>query len=125
MAEDTKEHPLLPLIIQPLVENAVVHGLENKEEKGLVTVNIYFTEEFLHVLVRDNGTGMDQMKLESLMASITDGNKKETKHVGLKNTYQRLRLFYGEDFAFRMKSRPNQGTEVEIILPRERDEKNA
>ncbi len=121
-AAETKEYPVLPLIIQPLVENAVVHGLEKKEGKGLVTINVYFSDQHLHILVQDNGVGMEHTKLESLVAGLNNGAQRENKqkHIGIKNTHQRLRLFYGEAFGFRIDSRLNQGTEVEIMLPRER-----
>lgn len=122
VAADTEEYPVLPLTIQPLVENAVVHGLEKKEGKGLVTINIFFSDQQLHILVKDDGVGMERKKLESLVAELDNGvqRKDRGKHIGVKNTYQRLHLFYGEDFHFRIESRLHQGTEVEILLPWER-----
>lgn len=89
------------LIIQPLVENAVVHGMECKEGGGTVTVSGYATQKKLVILVEDNGVGMEQEKLDLLNEELANVNVKtlkieRTKHRGiaLLNINQRIRLLW-------------------------------
>ena len=66
VAEEAKTFPLLPLTIQPLVENAVVHGLEKKEGKGRVWVDVSRSGDYLSILVRDDGVGMSAAAIEAV-----------------------------------------------------------
>jgi two-component system sensor histidine kinase YesM len=117
IADDIKDYRVLPLIIQPIVENAVIHGLESKEEKGLILIAITHNAEFLRILVKDDGVGMDEKKMRSLEAALANPESKIDKHIGIKNVHQRIRLFYGEEYGLKINSQLNQGTEVEILLP--------
>ena len=112
------------LIIQPLVENAVVHGLECKEGGGVVTVSGYATQKKLVILVEDNGVGMEQEKLDHLNEELANVNVKtlkieRTKHRGiaLLNINQRIRLHFGTEYGVSIMSTPNVSTTVEIVLP--------
>jgi two-component system sensor histidine kinase YesM len=116
-ADDIKGYCILPLIIQPIVENAVIHGLENKEEKGLISIVVTHDTEFLHILVKDDGMGIEPRKLRALEATLVNPADKIEKHIGIKNVHQRIRLYYGEDYGLKINSQLNQGTKVEIFLP--------
>ena len=112
------------LIIQPLVENAVVHGLECKEGGGTVTVSGYATQKKLVILVEDNGVGMEQEKLDILNEELANVNVKtlkieRTKYRGiaLLNINQRIRLHFGTKYGVSIMSTPNVSTTVEIVLP--------
>lgn len=112
------------LIIQPLVENAVVHGLECKEGGGVVTVSGYATQKKLVILVEDNGVGMEQEKLDLLNEELAKMNVKtlkieRTKYRGiaLLNINQRIRLHFGTEYGVSIMSTPNVSTTVEIVLP--------
>lgn len=117
IADDIKDYRVLPLIIQPIVENAVIHGLESKEDKGLILIEITHNAEFLHISVKDDGVGMDAEKMRSLEVALANPESKIEKHIGIKNVHQRIRLFYGEEYGLKIDSQLNQGTEVEILLP--------
>lgn len=107
---------LIPrLLIEPLVENAVSHGLESKREKGNLQVLLY-EREMLYIWVKDDGVGVcrNQTKAEE--------NKEKTPHthVGWENTKKMLRILYGDHYKFQVWSEPGKGTEIEIAVPIER-----
>ena len=107
---------LIPrLLIEPLVENAVSHGLEPKREKGNLQVLLY-EREMLYIWVKDDGVGVcrNQTKAEE--------NKEKTPHthVGWENTKKMLRILYGDHYKFQVWSEPRKGTEIEIAVPIER-----
>ncbi len=108
---------LLPIfIIQPLVENACVHGVEAISNNRYVEVNAYIEENKLVVIVRDNGSGIEEERLESLR-NMLDGGEKLTESVGIFNVYQRMVLYYGREFTFDVSSVPGEGTEITIKVP--------
>lgn len=107
---------LIPrLLIEPLVENAVSHGLEPKRGKGNLQVLLY-EREMLYIWVKDDGAGVcrNQTKAEE--------NKEKTPHthVGWENTKKMLRILYGDHYKFQVWSEPGKGTEIEIAVPIER-----
>lgn len=115
--EELLQNTIIKLILQPLVENAVFHGLEQKMGDGEVQVTIRRKlEHYIMLLVKDNGCGMDEEKVQQLTRSLRD-NSAKSKGIGLANIYQRLKLFYGEDVIFEIKSKLGEGTRVMIVLP--------
>lgn len=106
-----------PLIIQPLVENAVVHGVEDKVDGVKVTVSIRRLEEMLEVSIKDNGMGMTPERLEEVKESIMASEESEKNHIGLRNVYQRLVLTYGEEHGLNIESRYGEGTLIIFTLP--------
>ena len=112
------EKPIVKLILQPLVENAVFHGLEQKIEGGEVQVKAkMYDERHLIFAVEDNGCWMKADKLEEVLATLE--SRESTKGVGMANIYQRLRLFYGEKMEFTVESTWGEGTKVTILVPDE------
>ncbi|WP_339816986.1 sensor histidine kinase [Paenibacillus sp. FSL R7-0216] len=106
-----------PLIIQPLVENAVVHGVEDKEEGVHVEVNIERDKEQVRVTVRDNGMGMTTERLREVTSFISGTKEPEQKRIGLRNVHQRLVLSYGEEHGLRIVSEYGIGTEFTFTIP--------
>jgi len=104
------------LILQPLVENAVLHGLVPKEGEGRVIIQVQWDKEMWCITVSDDGVGMGKDQLEELrLNSQTEGGSSE--HIGLSNVRQRLLLQYGDTATFTIQSEPNQGTTICIELP--------
>ena len=89
---------VLPLIIQPFVENAFVHGLESSEDGGNLTVHVSRDVGVIVVTIEDDGVGMDYYQLGKLRYAINSGEAAEKGHIGVSNVNQRLKLQYGEQF---------------------------
>ena len=105
------------LIIQPLVENAVFHGLEGKLGEGHVQVDLKRQGDKLRILVSDDGLGMDAEALQAVEDSLkAPPDSGQTYHVGLANIAHRLRLYYPEGGGLHIQSAPGKGTTVELIL---------
>ncbi|MCM3786302.1 sensor histidine kinase [Neobacillus mesonae] len=108
-----------PLIIQPLVENAIVHGLENQEEGVKVEVEIQeLDEELLRICVKDNGAGITEERLAEVLASIAGPDEVEKSRIGLRNVHQRLTLSYGEKHGLNIQSEHGKGTEIYFTVPK-------
>ena len=116
-SEDIKKVKILPLIIQPLVENAIVHGLELKEGKGNVSVRLFRKNFYLVISVTDDGVGMTDEKLQEVLDSLNDRDLE--KVLVCENVHNRLKLFYGETYGLRIFSNKKSGTTIDIIMPGE------
>lgn len=108
---------ILPLIIQPFVENAFVHGLESSEEGGKLTVHVSQDMGVIVVTVKDNGVGMDYYELGELRYAINSGEAAEKGHIGVSNVNQRLKLQYGEQYGITVDSIKGAGTKITIRMP--------
>ena len=110
------EKSVIKLLLQPLVENAVFHGLEQTMDGGEVNVHVGFCGNgHLEILVEDNGCGIPKEQLQHIKDTL-NSDKKE-KGIGIANIYQRLHLFYGEDVIFDIQSEEGKGTRVRIVIP--------
>ncbi|KGE20989.1 sensor histidine kinase [Paenibacillus wynnii] len=107
-----------PLIIQPLVENAVIHGLDNKMEGAFVTVDIQKIEGHAHFTIRDNGVGITQERLEQVRTTLNK-QEEEGDRIGLRNVHDRLKLSYGEQYGLNIDSYGNDGTHITFRIPME------
>ncbi len=115
--EGLEDHKILPLIIQPIVENSIIHGLEAKESAGNILIDIRREGHNISILVEDDGLGMERDKLEELQKKLYDFNNIEWTHIGLCNVHQRINLLYGDSYGVTVSSEKDKGTRVEIIIP--------
>jgi two-component system sensor histidine kinase YesM len=104
------------LLIQPFVENACLHGIEGNDRFGKVEIAIRATGKKLHCMVKDNGVGMTAQKLRNLWADIK-AEESRAENIAIRNIYQRLSLYYGEDFDLMIESAEKQGTTITLIIP--------
>ncbi|KRF06067.1 hypothetical protein ASG89_20210 [Paenibacillus sp. Soil766] len=105
--------PILKLLLQPLVENAILHGLRDSDFKGLIGIQVYQTDEYLVMTVQDNGKGMASVtELELAIRSTHTQNS-----YALRNIYNRLILYYGDNASLHIHSILNEGTCVELKIP--------
>lgn len=118
-SEEVKEDLIPRLLIEPLVENAVSHGLEPKEGDGYIRIDIYEQGDRLHIVVEDNGVGF-----EGTDTGVRGAERKPEEsghtHTGLENTERLLRILYGGDYRLEITGKKGEGTRVEIKLPVER-----
>lgn len=122
-------HIMIPrLVLQPLLENSVFHGLEHKMGKGQIIVNVFMQDSTLIMRVQDNGIGMELPQLKEIryrvdyVAGHLDQDEQDRRGIGLKNIARRLYLFYQHNGRLLFESIPGQGTTVEIQLPAKREE---
>lgn len=106
---------IIKLVLQPIIENAIYHGLKYKDSKGLLVVHGYQEGEKAVLEVEDNGVGMD----EETLAHIFEKHKVNyhSNGVGVYNVQKRLKLYYGEEYGIVYKSRRNEGTKAVITIP--------
>lgn len=110
------------MLMQPLVENAVLHGLETKVGEGTVRVDVWQEERRLVIRVKDNGCGIPEEKQKELRWAMECFDREETipdngHGIGFLNVYRRMRLFYGQDAVFTLTSSEGEGTEIRMVLP--------
>ena len=108
---------ILKLLIQPLIENSVTHGLEDLQE-GRIDVSVHRDDRHLIITVSDSGVGMTAEKLEELRNYVY---RKDTERaVGLQNVYKRLKLYYGDNADLIIESELHRGSTVTILIPLEK-----
>ena len=121
---DLKEYYLPPLLLQPVVENAIVHGLEEKDEDGRIAVSVYRKiSEGMNLLiidVEDNGCGMTEEVLGKLRTDIEIRDMSRSKSIGLYNINQRMKLHFGDGYRVHIYSEPQMGTRVRLMFPIDR-----
>ena len=112
------EYKIPKLLLQPLVENALYHGVKKKRGKSRIFVWGYCEGNQLVFKVSDNGKGMSKETLETLRNNISKRvDQKESDSFGLANVNQRIKYYYGEEFGLEIESEENVGTEATIRLP--------
>jgi two-component system sensor histidine kinase YesM len=107
---------IIKMILQPLVENAVYHGMENRSEGGKIEVKGYKSGEKIVFEVVDNGKGIDETQVKKLNDYINDRNN-SFKSIGLKNINKRIRLYYGSLYGVEITSKIGIGTILKVIVP--------
>ncbi|MDG0791049.1 sensor histidine kinase [Cohnella ginsengisoli] len=107
--------PMLKLTLQPLVENAIYHGLKTKSGFGHLIVRGRREGERMVLTVEDNGTGMSEARIRDALGGVDD--KKRPVSYGLRSVHERVRLYFGEMHGVRIESEPGKGTRVTILLP--------
>jgi two-component system sensor histidine kinase YesM len=117
-APETLTCRILKLTLQPLVENAIFHGLAPQKVQGHIHIRTCIRRKKLCVVIRDNGLGMDSEQLSSI---FSERRKAPSKHrftgIGIMNVQERIRLHFGTEFGLRIASRPQVGTLIRIELP--------
>jgi two-component system sensor histidine kinase LytS len=108
--------PIPSLIIQPLIENGIKHGLRSREGGGTISLIIMRKTNMLEVIVRDDGRGIDQEILSSLL--VDSGLQSHSEGIGLRNSNQRLKQFFGGEFGMQINSSPGKGTSISFRIPR-------
>ncbi|MEN6316817.1 MAG: sensor histidine kinase [Clostridiaceae bacterium] len=114
--ESILDYYLPKLCVEPIVENAVVHGLENKVGAGTVNVNVSADAESVYIEVIDDGMGFDPESVDINSTDHTGSNKIHCR-IGLSNTNKRIKLLYGEQYGIYIKSETSKGSKVMIHIP--------
>ena len=107
--EALHSHPFPKLILQPIIENAVIHGLEQKVGPGRIDLKVGRTEKEMEIIITDDGIGIDKP------GQFREGTGKN--NIGLHNVHRRLQLYYGKPYGIDVESSPDRGTKVTIRIP--------
>lgn len=111
--EDCLQYPIPKLVIQPLVENALYHGIRPKGTKGTITISARSMKDEVRISISDDGVGM----LEEEIMQILE-RKDQLKSFGLWGTMERLRIFYGNKNCIKIESELGKGMTITIIIPK-------
>lgn len=125
MADRVADNTVLKLILQPLVENALYHGIKNKRQGGTIVVRAQpWRDSEVLLQVEDNGIGFTPEKLGQLQAELADhsGEIRLESGYGIGNVNRRIRLYYGEPYGVSIKSEYQAGTCISIVIPARRAE---
>ncbi len=117
--QEVRRLTTLKVILQPLVENAIYHGLRNQYEGGRIRIRAYADTDLVFT-VTDNGVGMAQEYADALLAANGDGRQPEAQNgrgVGVRNVRDRIQLYFGVEYGLRFYSEPDEGTTVEVRQP--------
>ena len=116
---DIEKYEMFPLLLQPLVENSIIHGIVSTTENINVEVTILENDNNLVIKVIDNGAGISQSKIGELTKELdeTARNHETSNGIGLHNVSKRIKLYYGDNYGINMQSELGIGTTVTIYLP--------
>ena len=119
--DEILEYRMLKFIMQPLVENAIYHGIKSKNEYGKLTIRGYKDKNMLIFVIKDTGKGMDEDTLTKLYQRINEKKRdeKENRGYGIWNVNQRIKLYYGEQYGLQIDSIVDKGTSIYIKIPAE------
>lgn len=115
--ENLLNYYVLRLIIQPLVENAICHGVEKMTAHGHIQVILKPFGPDMVFIIKDNGIGMSKEKLDEIIGSLNQDTVEPGENFALINIHKRIQLYYGKEYGLQIESMENQGTEVRVILP--------
>ena len=122
IAEDVLELSSLKLMLQPMVENAIYHGMEFMDGDGLIKIKAWREADELYLSVTDNGLGMTEDKVSLVLAGKSNSGNGRGSGIGVKNVNERIKLYFGDDYGLKIDSEPDVGTTIIIHLPAKRYE---
>ncbi|MPM08983.1 hypothetical protein SDC9_55299 [bioreactor metagenome] len=114
--ENTLNLASIKLIIQPLIENAIYHGMEYMSGDGDIMVQAYIKNNDLYIDIIDNGLGMPQEVADKLLIGESNIQKKGSG-IGLRNVHERIKLYFGENYGLEVYSEPDEGTTIRVHMP--------
>ncbi|MBS7223889.1 MAG: sensor histidine kinase [Clostridiaceae bacterium] len=121
ISPETADCQVPRLLLQPFVENAILHGIIPRRTDNQITVEGHVEHDMLHLLVADNGKGMNEEECRILLESDPDDNRRFTG-IGMRNVRERLRLYYGDGASFSIHTAPGEGTCISLVLPMKPEE---
>lgn len=116
VAEDILDFDIPKLTLQPLIENAIYHGLKHREDKGHLAITGYWEDDFIVIQVWDNGVGMTQKQIDCALS--VDLDQASRTSFGLSNVNSRIKMIYGDHSGLKIESEPGLFTKVSVLLER-------
>lgn len=117
ISEELMDQEVIKIMLQPVIENSLMHGIEPMSGAGRILVRAKRQEDRFLLTVEDNGVGMSPEKLQDLRARLAAGSEELPERIGIKNVHDRIRLQYGDPYGIQVHSRFHEGTAVAFLLP--------
>lgn len=114
--ENIKNYCIVKLVLQPIVENSIQYGIKNIED-GLITIKGYLKDNNIYLIIKDNGLGIPQEDVDSLLDENIEHVHSHGSGVGLINIQKRLQLRFGNDYGLKIESELDEGTTITIVIP--------
>ncbi|QTH42408.1 histidine kinase [Cohnella sp. LGH] len=105
------------LLLQPIVENAVFHGLDKVADEKILRIRGFAADGQIHFTVEDNGIGMTERELQAVVARLDNNEAASERSIGLSNVQQRIKIEYGPQYGMNFHSVYRKGTKVELVIP--------
>jgi two-component system, sensor histidine kinase YesM len=117
---------IIKLSLQPLIENAIYHGVKQKRGQGKITIRGYQVKDTIHLEVADNGNGIEPQKLKDILLEIEASYQEKKKYlgIGLQSVNERIKIHFGNEYGLTIVSEPDNGTVVSIRIPKTKGEIN-
>lgn len=107
----------IKLMLQPMVENAIYHGMEFMDGDGEIEIKVWREEDILYFTVKDNGLGMTKERMLEVMTGESHVPSSKGSGIGVKNVNERIKLYFGEEYGLSIVSEPDEGTLITLRLP--------
>ncbi len=117
IADEVRKKQMLKLLVQPIVENSLYHGIKKKRGSGLIRISVGLEGEDIRIEVEDDGCGIDASVMKQLMEGGIQPKKSGGSGIGVRNVNERIKLYFGPDYGLSCTSEENQGTRMTIRLP--------
>lgn len=118
VSDEALSFPIYKMLLQPIVENTILHAFEEVKEGGMIDVKAFVRpDERLEIRMKDNGCGIKEDILEEIRKEIHERGPLDGKHIGISNVVHRLRIYYGENAEIEVNSRWGEGTEFVLVIP--------
>jgi two-component system sensor histidine kinase YesM len=118
MDRNIYEYKIVKLTLQPLVENAIYHGLKPKSGNGMITIRGRESDDHIEIELTDDGVGMSCEDVIALNASMKDEYIKGNFHIGMRNVNQRIKLVFGEQYGITVESERDKYTKIKLMIPK-------
>lgn len=115
--KDILDYKILKLILQPIMENSIFHGIEAKKEMGKIAINIRKKKDEIKIRVIDDGVGMDAATIKAIWQNQDSKEERQFNMVGIVNVHQRIQMNFGIQYGLRIFSQLGKGTEIQINIP--------
>lgn len=113
--EEVYKYETIKLILQPMIENAIYHGIRHMVDEGMIYIRAYLSDDYLVFEVEDDGLGMSEATVNSI---LYDDQNTSNNGVGVHNVHERIQLMYGKEYGLKIESEIEEGTKVTFLLPR-------
>ena len=118
VAENCLDYPIYKMLLQPLIENSILHAFRETKEGGIITVKAFIREDQkLQISIKDNGSGMSCEQLENLRKNILEKKALDSRSIGISNVVNRLKIYYHDEAEIRVESELGYGTELVLVIP--------